>query len=434
MSTVRVHSEIGRLRRVLLHRPGAEIDRMVPSMMERLLFDDILYGDEARAEHDLFRAIFERAGVEIADARGLLVGALASDEARAEVLRELEGEYELPPRVIGRLADLSAPDLADALIAGLRAQPDAAGAPPFGRFFDLDPVPNYFFQRDPQAAIGERMMVSSMATEAREREPLLARTVFTFHPDFAGRTQLIEVDRPRHTAMAGRPEPRAFPYPNLEGGDVLVASPELLLVGLSERTNRRGVEALAEYLRAEETSFRHLVLVELPARRACMHLDTVFTLIDRDVCLAYLPVIEPGNAESAHAYSVDLTARELTFTVRGALLETLRELGLHLDVVPCGGSADPIEQQREQWTDGANAFALAPGVIVSYQRNRRTLEELDRRGWRVIRDVDVAAGREDVLGRGRTVVTLGGNELSRARGGPRCMTAPLVRDHLDPAG
>lgn len=434
MSTLRVYSEIGRLRRVLIHRPGGEIDRMVPSMMERLLFDDILYGDEARAEHDLFRAVFERADVDVVDARGLLAGALASEEARAEVLRELEGEYEVPARVIERLSDLSAPELADALIVGLRAERDAGGSPPFGRFFDLDPVPNYFFQRDPQAAIGERMMVSSMATEAREREPLLSRTIFSFHPDFAGRTHLIEVDRPRHASIAGRPEPRAFPYPNLEGGDVLVASPELLLVGLSERTNRRGVEALAEYLRAEETSFRHLVLVELPARRACMHLDTVFTLIDRDVCLAYLPVIQPGGAESAHAYSVDLTARELTFTVRGSLLDTLAELGLRLDVVPCGGSADPIEQQREQWTDGANAFAVAPGVIISYQRNRRTLEELARRGWRVVRDVDVAAGREDVLGRGRTVVTLGGNELSRARGGPRCMTAPLVRDDLHPAG
>lgn len=433
MSTVRVYSEIGRLRRVLLHHPGAEIDRMVPSMMERLLFDDILYGDEARSEHDLFRAVFEQAGVEIADARGLLAEALAADGARAEVLRELEGEFELPAPVIERLADLPAPELAEVLIIGLRAEGGTGGPSQFGRFFDLDPVPNYFFQRDPQAAIGERIMVSSMATEAREREPLLARTIFSSHPDFAGRTPLIEVDRPRHTAMAGRPEPRAFPYPNLEGGDVLVASPELLLVGLSQRTNRRGIEALAEYLRAEETSFRHLVLVELPARRACMHLDTVFTLIDRDACLAYLPVIQPGGAESAHAYSVDLTARELTFTVRGSLLDTLAELGLRLDVVPCGGATDPIEQQREQWTDGANAFAIAPGVIVSYQRNRRTLEELDRRGWRVIRDVDVAAGREDVLGRGRTVVTLGGNELSRARGGPRCMTAPLLRDDPDAA-
>ena len=427
MHSVQVHSEIGRLRRVMLHRPGVEIDRMVPSMMERLLFDDILYGDEARAEHDLFRAVFERAGVEVAEAGDLLRVALASEEARSWLLGELDEELEAPRAVIERLAALAPADLAEALVIGLRAEGGGEG-PPFGRFFDLDPLPNYFFQRDPQAILGERVMIASMATEAREREPLLARTIFAHHPDFAGRVPLVEVYRPHHPARVERPEPRSFPYPDLEGGDVLVAGPETLLVGLSERTNRRGVEALAEYLRAEETSFRNLILVELPARRACMHLDTVFTLIDHEACLAYLPVIHPGGSESAHAYAVDLTARELTFTLRRSLLDALGELGLRLDIVPCGGSGDPIEQQREQWTDGANAFAIAPGVIVSYRRNRRTLDELDRRGWRVVSELDVAEGREEVLGRGRTVVTLAGNELSRARGGPRCMTAPLLRD------
>ncbi|HLE83409.1 MAG TPA: arginine deiminase family protein [Thermoanaerobaculia bacterium] len=437
MTAVRVHSEIGRLRRVMLHRPGPEIDRMVPSMMERLLFDDILYGDEAREEHDLFRAVFERAGVEVVEAGELLAGALASEEARSGLLRELEGEYEVPQAVVERLAALAPPELAGALIAGLRAPERTAGragqAPPFGRFFDLDPVPNYFFQRDPQAAFGERVMIASMATEAREREPLLAKTIFAHHPEFAGRVPLFEVERSHLPPRGGWPEPRSYPYPDLEGGDLLVASRETLLVGLSERTNRRGVEALAGYLRGEETSFRNLIVVELPARRACMHLDTVFTLIDHETCLAYLPVIHAGGAESAHAYAVDLTARELTFTVRPSLLDALRELGVRLEAVPCGGAGDPIEQQREQWTDGANAFAIAPGVILSYQRNRRTVEELDRRGWRVVSEVDVAEGRAEVFGAGRTVVTIAGNELSRARGGPRCMTAPLVRDELEGA-
>ncbi|HEX6200499.1 MAG TPA: arginine deiminase family protein, partial [Thermoanaerobaculia bacterium] len=338
MTAVRVHSEIGRLRRVMLHRPGEEIDRMVPSMMERLLFDDILYGDEAREEHDRFRGIFERAGIEVVGARDLLAGALASGDAREELLAELETQYEVPRAVVERLGALAPDALADALVAGLRSDTEPGEGPPFGRFFDLEPVPNYFFQRDPQAVVGERVMIASMATEARAREPLLARTVFRHHPDFAGRVPLIEVDRPHHAARPDRPEPRAFPYPDLEGGDVLVASAETLLVGLSERTNRRGIEALAEYLRTEETSFRHLILAELPARRACMHLDTVFTLIDHDTCLAYLPVVHPGGAESAHAYAVDLTARELAFTLRPSLLDALADVGLPLDVVPCGGS------------------------------------------------------------------------------------------------
>src|SRR6185436_16002447 len=234
------------------------------------------------------------------------------------------------------------------------------------RFFDVQPVPNYFFQRDPMAVVGDRLVISSMATEAREREPLLTRTIVRYHPDFAG-LQVFDIDTP----PSGAPEHNPFfPYPDLEGGDILVASPEIVLVGLSERTNRRGAEVLAEYLRKKETSFRHLILVELPRKRSYMHLDTVFTLIDRRTCLAHRPIIAPGGPESAHVYTVDLRAEHLTFTLRSSLLEVLAELA--------------VDQEREQWTDGANSFAIAPGVIMLYRRNRRTLDELGRRGWRVL--------------------------------------------------
>ena len=187
---------------------------------------------------------------------------------------------------------------------------------------------------------------------------------------------------------------------------------------------------LAEYLRLEETPFRHLILVELPRKRSYMHLDTVFTLIDRHLCLAYLPVVMPGGPESARVYSVDLSARELTFTLRSSLLEALADRGLDLEVVPCGGHVERIDQQREQWTDGANAFAVAPGVILLYRRNRKTVEALAARGFRVLSEDDVLTGRGALLGHGPTVVPLLSNELSRARGGPRCMTMPLERDPL----
>lgn len=423
---IRVDSEIGRLRRVLVHRPGREIDWMVPSMMERLLFDDILDGDEARDEHAMFCEVLRRGAVEVLEARQLLAEVLEGETVRRDLLAELERDHAVHGAVLRQLAELAPDRLAATLIEGIRLPPAEADA---GRrqFFALNPVPNYFFQRDPQVVMGNRLVVASMANDAREREPLLARTLFAHHPAMADLAATFEIDVPPSGAPQHDP---SFPYPTLEGGDVLVVSPEIVMVGLSERTNRRGVETLAEYLRLEETSFRHMIVVELPHRRSYMHLDTVFTLIDRGLCLAHLPVVEPGGPESAHVYSVDLYARQLTFTLRAGLLRTLADLGVPLDVVPCGGAVEAIDQQREQWTDGANAFAVGPGVLLLYQRNRKTIAELARRGFRVLPGEEVAAGRHDLVGGGPAVVTLWSNELSRARGGPRCMTMPLERERV----
>jgi len=422
---LRVDSEIGRLRRVLVHRPGAEIDGMVPSLMERLLFDDILDGDESRQEHQAFCQVMERAGVEVLYAQTLLEEALEGAGLRRELLAELAQEYGFAGEVIERLTGLDARDLAQALVAGVLAPPERID-PWRQKLFDVHPVCNYFFQRDPQVVLGNRVVIASMATDAREREPLLARTLFCHHPALAGYAALFDIDVPPSGAPLHNPH---FPYPTLECGDVVVVSPEIVCVGLSQRTNRRGAEVLAEYLRLEETSFHHLILVELPSKRSYMHLDTVFTLIDRGLCLAHLPVIEPGGPEAAHVYSVDLYARDLTFTRRPSLLEALAELGAELEAVPCGGRG-VIDQAREQWTDGANAFALAPGVVLLYQRNRQTIAELARRGFRVLPHDEVIAGRHDLADGSRAVVTLFDNELSRARGGPRCMTMPLERDPL----
>jgi arginine deiminase len=420
-----VESEIGRLRRVLVHRPGGEIDRMIPAMMEELLFDDILFGEAARAEHLRFTAVLEAAGAEVLDAEVLLAEVLAEEAPRRALLECLETEYGEPPELTPQLAAMEAAELARVLIAGL-----PVGTVPQGRrrrFYDLSPVPNYFFQRDPQVVIGGHVMISSMATDAREREPLLAQTLFRHHPALSGHASLFAIEHPPHLAPDFDP---AFSYPTLEGGDVLVPFADTVLVGISERSNRRGAEILAERLGRSSTAFRHLILVELPKNRSYMHLDTVFTFVDRGTCLAYEPVIQPGHHQSCHAYYADLQRDELSFSMRRSLPDALAAIGHPVDIVPCGGGGDLVDQAREQWTDGANAFAVAPGVILLYRRNRRTVEELGARGWRVLSDEDVLERGEPVVGRGPTVVVLPDNELSRARGGPRCMTMPLERDSL----
>ncbi len=419
-----VFSEIGPLSRVLIHRPGAEIDTMVPAMMEQLLFDDILHGEEAREEHDTFTEILRSLGVETLDTQQLLAEALVDAEAREDLFDDLERRREIPHSAWAGLRDLSAVELAATLVGGRRSSTLAGGRDAV-EYFELLPVPNYFFQRDPQIVVGNRVITSSMATAARSREALLSRIAFRYHPDLAQPTVPFD--------LRGEPARRAdardrFLGPCLEGGDLLVASPEILLVGISERTNRRGVEVLAEHLRQVDSTFLHLIAVELPATRAYMHLDTVFTLVDQGVCLGHAPVILPGSPETARVYRVDLAAERLSFSVQPPLLETLAELGMPLEMVPCGGE-DPVTQQREQWTDGANAFAVAPGVIVLYQRNRETTAELARRGWRIVDEAEALA-HADLRDGTPTAITFFGNELSRARGGPRCMTMPLQRAAL----
>jgi arginine deiminase len=421
--TIRVESEIGPLKRVLVHRPGKAIDWMAPSRMERLLFDDILDSRQARREHDSFCRVLQKAGAETLDPEELLAEVLEDGDAREQVLAVLQRRYGLASARVDSLEGLDPEELAAVTIRGLRTE----GPPIHGRerrFFDLDPLPNYFFQRDPLVVIGNRVVVSAMATEAREREPYLSRLIFDRHPRLADYEDLFQIDSP--TSWDAERE-LGYPYPQLEGGDVLIASPEVLLIGVSARTNMQGAELLAEYLRSNDTSFRRVLLVQLPSKRSYMHLDTVFTFIDRGTCLAFLPVVEAGGAESARVYSIDLTAEVLSLTPRPSLKEALAEADISVSFVPCGGGEDLISQYREQWTDGANAFAVAPGVITLYRRNRATVEELERRGWRVLRDEEALADGVELVGQGPTVVTLQSNELSRARGGPRCMTMPLER-------
>ncbi|HZN54153.1 MAG TPA: arginine deiminase family protein [Candidatus Polarisedimenticolaceae bacterium] len=418
-----VTSEVGRLREVLVHEPGPEVDAMVPSMMGDLLFDDILYGEGAREEHGRIRRALQVLGIDVTDAQDLLEDVLRDPEARAHTLASmlLDGPRDL----LARLADAPSEKLAAALVGGLRRTVGPSEVTDVGELFAIPPLANWCFQRDPQIVIGAGVVFASMASAAREPETRLARAIFRFHPDLASSPVLHEpasADFERsHAAGAERAR--------LEGGDVIVVAPDVIAVGLSERTNRTGIEDLAQALASRADGPRYMLVVEMPRRRAYMHLDTVFTPVDRDAALVYAPVVLHGGPERATVHEIDLKSRRLPWSARTDLLSALERRGVGLDPIPCGGD-DPIAQQREQWTDGANALALAPGVIAMYDRNRGTMEALAGRGFRIVEAEDLLLGREEVdLDAGeRVCLSFASHELSRARGGPHCLTHPLRRD------
>ncbi len=424
MSPVHVSSEIGRLRRALVHEPGPEVDRMVPAMMDELLFDDILYGDRARDEHARFRRVLHLCGIDVVDAADLLVETLNSQEAQHWVIDVLLADLGSQDR--RALQDYSCEDLAKILVTGSRTRPHPTGASPED-LFEIPPLPNWCFQRDPQIVMGDGVVFSSMAAPARHREGLLARTIFRYHPELRAVPVLCdpsETDR-EHPVFLERERP------NLEGGDVLILSPDVIAVGLSERTNRIAVKHLGRALARTPGGPRWLLAVDVPRRRAFMHLDTLITPVDRDACLVHAPVILEGGREQAAVFEMDLHADDPSFVTRGPLLTRLAQLGLAMEPIPCGGD-DPLAQQREQWTDGANALAVAPGVITLYDRNLVTASTLGSHGFDVIEAEDLLLGRSeiDVESGKRVCILISSHEMSRARGGPHCLVHPLVRDRL----
>ncbi len=420
-----VTSEIGRLKSVLVHLPGREIDLMVPPMMAQLLFDDILYGQVAREEHRRFQQLLRFVAEEVVELQDLLEEVFEDETVKADVVHDLARRNRFGRKIVKRLLDCPAAELADVLISGIPSESEESGELPK---FDLFPVPNLFFMRDPQVVIGDRVVISAMATQARRRESLLSKYVFEHHPRFQGRDVFwADLMKP----MPERPLNRK--PPTLEGGDILVASRDALIIGMTERTNRAGVERVIESLRESDSGVRTVVIVEMPKQRSFMHLDTVFTVLSRDECLVYGPMILPDGAEEADVYECDLTKREITWTTEKDLLSALRSQKMDLKPIRCGGD-DPIAERREQWTDGANAFAMAPGALLIYDRNERTAEELSRAGYRVVDEADLLLGKTDLQlsKKKKYVIRLAAHELSRARGGPRCMAMPLSRDDVGP--
>lgn len=400
-------SEIGKLRTVMLHRPGRELENLMPEYLERLLFDDIPYLKVAREEHDAFAQCLRDNGVEVLYLADLVTETIRERDVRHELVEQFMDEAGLTKHRIREIlmeyfADMDDRTLVDAMMAGIRKS-DIRGFET-GRLSDylsfrsddypflIDPMPNLYFTRDPFATIGTGVSLHKMHTETRNRETLFGKFIFQYHPKYK--------DVPK---WYDRGETSS-----LEGGDILVLSPEVIAVGISQRTHEDSIDKFARTVLSISKTFKKILAFDIPKTRSFMHLDTVFTMVDRDKF-----TVHPNILSEITVFVLTMEEGKVRIEEQAGRLEDILKEHLGLDrvtLIRCG-SDSPIDASREQWSDGSNTLAIAPGEVVVYGRNAVTNRILEENGIKIH--------------------TIPCSELSRGRGGPRCMSMPFIRDDVE---
>ena len=408
MSLLQVKSEIGELKKVLLHRPGRELENLTPKWLNQLLFDDIPWLDLAQKEHDAFADIFRKNGVEVLYLENLVSEALdTSEEIKDKFINQFIEEAAITSDTLKLLifkylkSMKKTKDMVKITMAGIRKDE----LPNFTKRtlsdyirdypFITDPMPNLYFTRDPFAIIDGGVAISKMFSVTRSRETIYGEYIFKYHPEYGDDGIPHYYDRSL--------------TPTLEGGDILVLSDKILAVGVSERTHPAGIERLAKNLfYFNKTDFEIVLAFDIPKSRAFMHLDTVFTQVDHDKFLIHQ---ELRNQIKAYEITRSKTQKHKldVLPIEGKLDEILSKyLKKEITLIPCGGEDDPVASDREQWNDGANTIVIRPGEVIVYERNHITNRILEKHGIKIHK--------------------MPSSELSRGRGGPRCMSMPFVRE------
>ena len=412
---VQVSSEIGELEAVIIHTPGPEVENMTPQNAQRALYSDILNLSVARKEYAQFKAILEK-HTRVFETRHLLGDILANEEVKRGLLNGILATENVNHNH-DEIVNLANDELAKQLIEGVVMKKDN-----LTRFFSderysLRPLHNFFFMRDSAIAVNQHVLISKMANTVRERESRIMEAIFNHHPAFTT-TTINPVDFDPYD-----------PLVSFEGGDILVARQNVLIIGTGTRTSSQGIDFILEQVKIRK-NIQHIIVQELPdAPESFIHLDMVFTFLDKDACMIFEPVIlHPNKYRTVH---IQIENGKTKIRTVDNLLVALKELGIDLKPIFCGGKADMWTQEREQWHSGANFFALGPGKVIGYARNSYTMDEMNRNGFEIIRASDVIHGKIDLKNHEKYVVTIEGAELARGGGGARCMSMPVRRKPVD---
>lgn len=399
---------------MLLHTPGAEVENMTPKMAQRALYSDILNLSIAQEEYKQLSGVLSKIA-NVYTVTDLLVKVLENPVEREELVKKI-CVTENVMEYYETLMEMSSVRLAKALIEGLPARINTLTSFLNEDYYALFPLYNFYFTRDAAVTIGNHALICKMANKVRMRESLIMQAIYKGSGEFACGI----IDAYDHSPL----NPNLF----MEGGDILIAREDVLLIGNGIRTSSQGIDFLASRLSAiAPQGRRHIIVQQLPhTPESFIHLDMVFTMLDRNKCMVFEPLILGDNQYQTIHIIID-NGKIVKISSVANMLTALKGLGMDLEPVVCGGKADEWDQEREQWHSGANFFAFAPGKVISYARNTHTLDELANHGFEIIPAWDVIEGRATIEGDKKCVVTVEGSELPRGGGGARCMTMPLSR-------